>query len=103
MLQLARIIQPGFLTVTETKDLLDVIQRRAILQWGEKKWRAELARATVEVLKRTDPKADYMNRRRQIYRVFEENSCTADTLLALVEAVGCRLQLVCTETKVIDI
>jgi hypothetical protein len=39
---------------------------------GEKKWRAELARATVEVLKRTDPKADYMNRRRQIYRVFEE-------------------------------
>ncbi len=102
MLELAR-LQPGFLTVTATKDLLDVIQKRATLQWGEKKWRVELARATVEILKQTDPAATYETRRRQIYRVFEEHSCNADTLLALVEAVGCRLQLVCTQETVIDL
>ena len=102
MLQLAR-LQPRFLTVTETKDLLDVIQRRATLQWGEN-WRAELARSTVEILKQKgDTDATYDTRRRQLYRVFETHSCTADTLVALVEAVGCRLQLVCTETKVIDV
>lgn len=35
MLELAR-PTPGFLTVTETKDLLDVIRERAIAEWGEK-------------------------------------------------------------------
>ncbi|NJP12691.1 MAG: hypothetical protein HC866_27180 [Leptolyngbyaceae cyanobacterium RU_5_1] len=93
----------GFLTVTRTKDLLDVVRKRAIAHWGEKNWRAELARATVTVLQQMgDTDATYETRRRQLYRVFETESCTTDTLLALVEAVGCRLQLVCTEIKIID-
>lgn len=102
MLELARPVA-GFLPVTSTKALLEVIQRRAITQWGEKAWRAELARATVEILQRTDPDATYEKRRRQIYNVFDTWGCNADTLLALVEAVGCRLQLVCTEVKVIEL
>ena len=101
MLELAR-PTPGFVTVTETKDLLDVVRSRAIARWGERHWQSELARATVEIFQRTDPTATYTGRRRQLYRVFEEYSCTSSTLLALIEAAGCRLQLVCTDFKTID-
>ncbi len=102
MLELAR-LAPGFVTVTETKDLLEVVRCRAIARWGEKHWRSELVRAMVEIWQQQgDTKATYMNRRRQLYRVFEENACNSDTLMALIEAVGCRLQLVCTDFKTID-
>ncbi len=93
----------AILTVTTTKEIIQVIENRAMTMWGEKAWKAKLAQATIEIIRRTDPEATYEKRRRQIYNVFSTYSCSVETLFALLEAVGCRLQLICTETKVIDL
>jgi len=101
MLGLALLNKTAAMDITTSKAILEAVQRRAVQRWGEANWRAELARATVEILRQTtDPEATYENRRRQLYRVFEVWSCTLETAIALVAAVGCRFQMACTEIKI---
>jgi hypothetical protein len=84
------------------KDCLQIIQERAQKQWGDK-WLPELAKAYVPIAQQQgDAGATYLNRRRKIYRAFEEESCSTDTLFALIQAVNCQVQIVCTETTVIQ-
>jgi hypothetical protein len=101
MLGLALLSKTAAMDITTSKAILEAVQRRAVQRWGEANWRAELARATVEILRQTtDPEATYENRRRQLYRVFEVWSCTLETAIALVAAVGCKFQMSCTKVEV---
>lgn len=94
----------SFMTVPTAKAYLEEIQKRAIVQWGEKKWKAELAQKFVLLARENgDEKATYENRRRTVYRAFEEKSCHSDTLFLLAAAVGCRFQMACTSVEVIDL
>ena len=71
---------------------IDQIAIAAEAKWGPE-WRAAIARAYVEMIQESDPTATYSNRRSQIYRVFREHVCTADTFYALVKCVGGNLLL----------
>jgi hypothetical protein len=82
------------------KEILNVIQRRAMDRWGEK-WMAELVKAYVKVANANgDEKATAINRRPQIERMFEAGSCTLDKAIWLAAAVDCRFQLACTSIEV---
>lgn len=84
------------------KDCLKIVESQAAAKWG-KNWIAELSKAYVEILqKQGDEKATYSTRKRTVYRAFEEYTCSADTLFNLIEAVGCRLQIACTEVKILE-
>lgn len=101
MLRLALLSCSAAMDITTSKTILEAIQNRAVQRWGEANWRAELARATVKVLRECgDTEATYETRRRQIYRVFEAYSCTLETAIALVAAVGCRFQMTCTKIEI---
>ncbi|HEY9877921.1 MAG TPA: hypothetical protein V6D29_05660 [Leptolyngbyaceae cyanobacterium] len=87
------------------KDILEAVRRRAIEQWGEDKWKANLVREYVKIVKARgltdkDQNATAVNRRPQIDRAFEQGSCTLDTAIALAAAVGCRFQMACTEVRI---
>jgi hypothetical protein len=100
-LKLARINWAEAVDIPTSKTVLEAIERRAVGKWGEKKWRAELARETVKVLQsQGDADATYETRRSQLYRVFETYSCTLDTAIALAAAVGCRFQMACVQIEV---
>lgn len=82
------------------REILEVIQRRAIDRWGEK-WVAELVKAYVRIANANgDDKATAINRRPQIERAFETGSCTIEKAIWLAAAVGCRFQLACTNVEV---
>lgn len=82
------------------REILEVIQRRAIDRWGEK-WVAELVKAYVKIaVANGDEKATSVNRRPQIERALESGSCTIEKAIWLAAAVGCRFQLVCTNVEV---
>ncbi|NJO74187.1 MAG: hypothetical protein HC833_10790 [Leptolyngbyaceae cyanobacterium RM1_406_9] len=101
VLGLALLDRAAVMDTVTSKTILEAVQRRAVQRWGDANWRAELARATVEILRQTtDPEATYENRRRQLYRVFEVWSCTLETAIALVAAVGCKFQMSCTKIEI---
>jgi len=75
--------------------VLERIKERAIAKWGEKRWKLELVQEYCRL--EDNPKATPINRRPQIYRVFETGSCTLETALRLANAVGCRFYLECVE------
>lgn len=80
--------------------ILKRIEQRAVDRWGEDKWLANLVREYVRLaIAQGDTKATTVNRRPQIQRAFEVGSCTADTLILLAAAVGCRLQMACTTVQ----
>lgn len=100
-LKLARSNWSESVEIATSKTILEAVERRAIAKWGEKKWRAELARKTVEIMQaQGDEEATFEGRRSQLYRVFEAYSCTLETAIALVAAVGCRFQMSCTTVEV---
>jgi hypothetical protein len=83
-------------------DCLEIIKERAQKNSGDK-WLAELAKRYVAILQQQgDEKATYANRKRTVYRAFEEKSCSAETLFNLIEAVDCKLQIACTEVKILQ-
>jgi len=83
------------------KRLLEAIQRRAIVKWGERRWLLELTRTYCQIYQaKGDEKATIDNRRKQIQRVFEQWGCTLETAIALALCVGCRIQLACTEITI---
>lgn len=83
-------------------DCLEIIKERAEASYGDK-WLAELAKRYVVILQQQgDEKATYANRKRTVYRAFEEGSCSAETLFSLIQAVDCRLQIACTEVKILQ-
>jgi len=89
--------------VTTANAILEKIQARAKTKWGEK-WLPNLVREYVKIAQlQGDEKATTVNRRPQIERVFKVGSCNLDTAIALAAAVGCRFQMVCTETQIIDL
>lgn len=103
MLTLPQFLALPPMAILTAKDCLTVIQERAIARWGDKKWLPELAREFVKIAQAEgDVEATYEKRRRQIYRTFEEWSCSTETLFILSSAVGCRFQMVCSETTVIE-
>lgn len=88
------------LETTTCKAILERIKARAIAKFGEK-WLLNLVREYVEIAQQNgDGKATVINRRNQIERAFNVGSCTADTLIQLAAAVGCRFQMICTVEEV---
>jgi hypothetical protein len=91
------------LEVTTCKAILERIKARAIGKYGNK-WIAGIVKEYVPLaIEKGDEKATVANRRPQIERTFENGSCTADTLILLAAAVGCRFQMVCTIEEVEDL
>jgi hypothetical protein len=89
------------LEITTCRAVLDRIKARAIGQWGEKKWLAELVKKYCQIAKRQgDETATPLSRRPQLERVFERGTCTADTLMILAATVNGRFQLVFTIEEV---
>ena len=87
------------LEVTKAKPILERIESRAQKKWGQK-WLANLTHEYVNLAKQNgDDTATFERRRAQIGRTFENGSCNADTLLILVAAVGCKIQLACMEIE----
>ncbi len=88
------------LEITSCKAILERIKARAVDKFGEK-WMAGLTNSYVSLAKsQGDEKATAGSRRSQLERVFENGSCTADTLIMLAASVGCRFQMVCTVEEV---
>jgi hypothetical protein len=86
------------LELTTCKTILERIKARAIARFGEK-WMAGLVKEYVDLaILQGDEKATVVSRRSQLERVFERGSCNADKLIMLAAAVGCRFQMVCTQT-----
>jgi len=82
------------------REILAVIQQRAIDRWGEK-WVAELVKAYVKIaIANGDEKATSVSRRPQIERAFETGSCTLEKAIWLAAAVDCRFRLVCTNVEI---
>lgn len=91
------------LEVTTCKVILERIKARAIQKYGEK-WMAGLTNSYVLLAKaQGDDKATAGNRRTQLERIFDRGSCSADSLIMLAAAVGCRFQMVCTVEEVEDL
>jgi hypothetical protein len=87
---------------TTCKDFLDKIGQRAQELWG-KQWRAELAKEYVAIAReRGDESADYENRRKQVYQIFEKGSCSVESLLILTQCVGCRIQMACDVVEIFE-
>lgn len=87
----------------DSKAVLERIKEQAIAKWGDK-WMAKLATNYAEIARsRGDEKATAVTRRAQLERAFDTGGCNLETALMLAQAVGCRFQLICTETKVIDL
>jgi hypothetical protein len=86
-----------FMAVTTSRAILDKIKEKAIAKWGEKRWVAELVKKYVEIaIENGDESATAVNRRPQVERAFNVGSCSADTLILIVAAVGGRFQLAFT-------
>lgn len=90
------------------KDHIALIQRLAIERWGSEitgygkpKWQPELVNAYCAIAQaQGEEDAKPVNRRSQIMRALETGSCTADTLILLYAALGCRLEVVREERLV---
>jgi hypothetical protein len=101
--QLSRVSWVEIVKLLSCKDYLEEIKHRAIAKWGERYWLPTLAREYVKVAQEQgDLEATYEGRRSQIHRAFKMWSCHPDTLLILAAAVGCKIQMVCTTTEVVD-
>jgi len=86
------------------KTALAFIQTRAIAQWGEDRWMGNLVKEAVQIIQADgDETATVDSRRSQIYRIFKEYTCNGETLFVLTEAVGCKIQMACTEVKTIEL
>lgn len=84
------------LELTTCKAILERIKQRAINKYGDK-WMAGLTNEYVRLARsRGDKTATAGSRRTQLERIFERESCSADSLIQLAAAVGCRFQMVCT-------
>lgn len=89
-------VEPGTPTA-----VLNTIKARAIARWGEADWLLEIVREYVRLAQQQgDGKATVNNRKSQIQRAFEVNSCRLDTAMLLAAAVGCQFQMVCTEVQI---
>ena len=88
----------GFdLEIATCKTVLERIKARAIGQWGERKWLAEVVKKYCQIAKtQGDETATPLARRPQLERAFERGTCTADTLIMLAATVNGRFQLVFT-------
>ncbi len=96
-------VQAQIVEITTSKAILDRIQHQAEKQWGDK-WMANLVKEYVKIAREQgDEKATPVSRRTQIERAFERGSCNLDTAIMLAAALGCRFQMVCTSTTVIDL
>jgi hypothetical protein len=82
-----------------TKRLIETIQQRAINRWGKRKWLTEITKAYCQIYQAQGEVITPPSRRRQIYRVFEVQSCTLETAIALATCVGCKVQLQCFESS----
>jgi hypothetical protein len=82
-----------------TKRLIEMIQERAMYRWNKRRWLAEITKAYCQIYQAKDASATPQNRRRQIQRVFEVQSCTLETAIALAACVGCKVQLQCFESS----
>jgi hypothetical protein len=90
---------PENLEVTTCKSILAKVEERARKKWGQK-WLANLTHEYVAIAKsQGDETATFERRRAQLGRTFENGSCNADTLLILVAAVDCKIQLACLEVE----
>jgi hypothetical protein len=91
------------LEITTCKAILERIKKRAIAKYGDK-WLAGLTNDYVRLAKsQGDEKASPGSRRSQLERIFERESCSADSLIMLVASVGCKFQMVCTIEEIEDL
>lgn len=75
------------------KDHLAAIKTASQDRWGDR-WQLELVRAYVQILQKNgDEIANVNNRTTQIARAFNVESCTADTLILLYDAIGYELSV----------
>lgn len=89
------------LPLTSGNVILERIKSRAIAQWGQEKWIANLVNEYVKIAQANgDDKATAVNRRPQLERAFKVGSCTLDTAIMLAAAVGCRFQMACIDVKI---
>jgi len=75
------------------KDHLAAIKTASQEKWGDR-WQLELVRSYVQILQKNgDQVAMVNNRKTQIVRAFDAESCTADTLILLYDAIGYELSV----------
>ena len=80
-------------TMKTCKDHLAAIKTASQDRWGDR-WQLELVRSYVQILQRNgDEIATVNNRKTQIVRAFDAESCTADTLILLYDAIGYELSI----------
>lgn len=76
------------------EELLAIIQKRAEELHGDR-WFAELVKGYVRIAKHHgDDTATVIRRRPQLQRAFDRGSCTVDTLLNLMDAVGLEIRVI---------